>query len=496
MNTEVRGGDADSPNPAIKSTVLLWLVTVLAVFVVMIILGITMRLAQGQAITIELTTFYALMTMHGLGMAGSMFSAGLAIAWYLASKYVKPSVGVMRLSWLLFVIGAVGLLGATLIGRFGPGWYALYPLPFHNPAWPQWSIGLAIISLMLMGVAWLICQLDLLRAMAVRYGLSNLLGWQYFKAEKPAEELPAPILIVTICSIAGTLATIVGAATFTMYLIRWLAPQTQFDPLLLKNTMFMFGHTIVNLAMYCGIGAVYAFLPKYTKHAWGLNKLTVVAWNATLFFILGAYFHHLYADFAQSTTLQYIGLLASYMSTIPATAVTVFGVGSQVYGSGLRWSFTPLAFFLGIVGWVVGGFAAVVDATIAVNQIFHNTLWVPGHFHTYFVVGFVLILIGFIHRFVGSTAERLAKSSLWAMIVGGYGFVLMFYLGGLYGVPRRFAMYSAISFGSIAKVGAALAVGGAVFATLFLLGVLGFCTSLVTGRQTKPASTPALGAAE
>lgn len=481
--------------PAVRRTVLLWLVTVLAVFVIMVLLGITMRLAQGRAITIELTTFYAVMTMHGLGMAGSLFSGGLAISWYIAARYVRPSVVLMRFSWVLFVFGAGGLLVATLVGRFGAGWYALYPLPFHNPTWPQWSIGLAVVSLMVMGLGWLLCQLDLLRAIAARYGVSNLLGWQYFTGG-PKEELPAPVLIVSVCSIAGTLATIVGAATFTMYLVRWIAPQTQLDPLLLKNTMFMFGHTIVNLAMYCGIGAIYTFLPAYTKHPWGLNKLTVAAWNATLIAVLGAYFHHLYADFAQSTTLQSVGLIASYLSTIPATAVTVFGVVSQVYGSGLRWTFTPLAFFLGIVGWVVGGLAAVIDATIAVNQVFHNTLWVPGHFHTYFVVGFVLILLGFIHRLVGSVAERLAMTSLGAMILGGYGFVVMFYLGGLSGVPRRFASYQAISFGSIAKDGAQLAIGGSIFATLFLAGVLGFCTSLATGRSARPASAPAPLAAE
>lgn len=492
MSTERNEGDTGSPEPAVRTTVLLWLVTVLTVFVVMITLGITMRLAQGQAISIDPTTFYAVMTMHGLGMAGTLFAAGLVIVWQIAATYVSPSVRVMRVSWLLFVVGAVGLLVATLIGGFGPGWYALYPLPFVNPVWPQWSIGLAIVSLMVMGVSWLLCQLDLLRAMAARYGVSNLLGWQYFKKDKPEQELPAPILVITVCAVAGTLGTLVGAATFVMYLIKWLAPQAQFDALLMKNTMFMFGHIIVNLAMYCGIGAVYAYLPAYTKHAWRLNRLTVIAWNATLVFILVAYFHHLYADFAQSHALQYAGLIASYMSAIPATAVTVFGVGSQVYGSGLRWTFTPLAFFLGILGWVVGGFAAVIDSTIAVNQIFHNTLWVPGHFHTYFLVGFVLILLGFIHRFVGSTAERLAKASLWAMVVGGYGFVLMFYLGGLYGVPRRYASYQAISVGSIAKTGTQLAFGGSIFATVILLGVLGFCVSLIVGRsKTKPAPAPA-----
>ncbi len=488
MSTYMKGDDARSDEQAVRSTTLLWFVTVLAVFVIMITFGITMRLAQGQALDVALPVFYALMTMHGLGMVGATFSAGLAMIWFITASYAKPSVGLMRFALVLFIAGAVGLLAATLIGRFGAGWYALYPLPFHNPIWPQWSIGVAIVSLMLLGVSWLLCQLDILRALAVRYGVSKLLGWQYFSAAKPLEELPAPVLIVVMCTVAGTLGTLSGAATFAIYLFKWFAPQASFDALLLKNTMFLFGHIIVNLAMYCGIAAVYEFLPSYTKRSWGLNKITVLAWNATFIFILGAYFHHLYADFAQPTALQYAGQILSYSSAVPATAVTVFGVGSQVFGSGLRWTFTPLAFFLGILGWVIGGIAAVVDSTIAINQIFHNTLWVPGHFHTYFLVGFVFIMLGFVHRFAASGAERLATGSLWAMVVGGYSFVLMFYLGGLSAVPRRYASYQALSFGSIGGTGAHLALAGAIFAAVFLLGIVGFYVSLVRGRGTALAA--------
>ncbi len=478
----------DSTDRASRTVTVLWMVTTLTVFLLMITFGITMRLAQGQAVNLNPGTFYALMTMHGLGMVGSLFSAGLAIIWFISVGYTKLSVGLMRFALALFIIGAAGLLAATVIGRFGPGWYLLYPLPFVNPTWPQWSIGLAIISLMLMGVSWLVIQLDILRGLAARFGASKLLGWQYMSRTPPAEELPAPVLVVVVCAIAGVIGTLIGAATFAIYLFKWFAPAAAFDPLLLKNSMLMFGHIIANLAMYCGIGAVYAYLPTYTKRSWHLNRITMLAWNATLIFILGAYFHHLYQDFAQPEGLQYAGQILSYMSAIPATAVTVFGVGSQVYGAGLRWTFTPLAFFLGILGWVIGGIAAVVDSTIAVNRVFHNTLWVPAHFHTYFLVGFVFLMLGFLHRLVASTSQRLSSASLWAMVVGGYGFVLMFYLGGLYGVPRRYSTYGNLTFGGLDKIGAHLALGGATFASVFLLGALGFTISLMRRSAGKPAA--------
>lgn len=462
-----------------------WLVTTLAIFALMVGLGITMRLAQAGQITLQPQTFYALMTMHGLGMAGTLFSAGIAILWLRLTRICRPSRAVMQLGYVLFTLGAVGLVAATLVGGFGPGWYALYPLPFVNAVWPSWSTGLAIGSLMLMGVAWLLVQLDILRAMAARYGVRRLLAWDHLRKEQPKEPLPALVLIASMCTIAGALAAVTGAATLMMYIFKWQAPTTDLDPLLLKNMMFMFGHTIVNVTMYAGIGVIYDVMPGYTKRPWKVNRLTAIAWNATLFFVLFAYFHHLYMDFAQPTGLHYFGQVASYASAVPATAVTVFGLGSQIYRSGIRWSFTPLAFSAGIVGWVIGGVAAVLDSTIAFNRVFHNTLWVPGHFHTYFVVGYVLILLGFMHHALRSRAERWAGIGLTAMVVGGYAFVLMFYLGGLGSVPRRYASYASIAAGDIAERGASLALYGAIAAVVFLLGALVFYASLLRGRGAR-----------
>lgn len=459
-----------------------WLVTTLAIFLLLVTLGITMRLAQGAVVPLSTPDFYALMTMHGLGMAGTLFSAGIAMVWFVAARHARPSRAAMWVAYVLFVAGAVALLVATLIGKFAAGWYALYPLPFLKATWPGWATGATIVALMAMGLAWLVAQLDILRALAAEHGIGRMFAWDRFRSGA-GEPAPAGVLIASICAVAGVLGTIVGAATLMTYLFKWLAPATEFDALLLKNGMFMFGHTIVNVAMYCGICAIYELMPRFTGRAWKVTRTVAVAWNATLFFILFAYFHHLYMDFVQPVALQVFGQIASYGSAVPATAVTVFGLGAQLHRSGLRWSFAPAAFTLGILGWVLGGITAVVDSTIAVNLVFHNTLWVPAHFHTYFLVGYVLILLGFMHFFLRSRAERLAGTGLAAMIAGGYTFVLMFFLGGLDSVPRRFASYATIPYPDLAERAAELARWGAVGGSVFLLGALVFCVSLVAGRR-------------
>lgn len=470
-----------------------WLVTMVAIMVLMVVLGITMRLAQGAVISLSPPAFYATMTMHGLGMAGALFSAGIVMVWWVTSQYARPSRGAMWVAYVLFVAGAGALLIATLIGKFAAGWYALYPLPFVNATWPRWATSATIVALMTMGVAWLIAQLDILRALAAEYGLTRMFAWDRF-GDDAREPAPAGVLIASVCAVAGVLGTIVGAATLMIYLFKWFAPATAFDPLLLKNGMFMFGHTIVNVAMYCGICAVYVVMPTFTGRPWKVTRTVAVAWNATLLFILFAYFHHLYMDFAQPLGLQFVGQFASYASAVPATAVTVFGLGAQLHRSGIRWSFVPAAFTLAILGWVFGGITAVVDSTIAVNEVFHNTLWVPGHFHTYFLVGYVLILLGFLYWFVRSRAERLARTGLVTMTVGGYAFVLMFLLAGLSSVPRRFDSYRAIPYPELVTQATNLAVWGAVAGSVFLVGVLLYFVSLVVGRGT--ARIPAAQARE
>ena len=82
---------------------------------------------------------------------------------------------------------------------------------------------------------------------------------------------------------------------------------------------------------------------------------------SVLLIVLFAYFHHLYMDFVQPGTLQYIGQIASYASAIPASVVTLFGALLLVYHARMRWNLTSILLFLGLAGWAVGGIGAVIE---------------------------------------------------------------------------------------------------------------------------------------
>jgi cytochrome c oxidase subunit 1 len=80
----------------------------------------------------------------------------------------------------------------------------------------------------------------------------------------------------------------------------------------------------------------------------------------------------------------------------------------------------PSCFLIGVAGWAIGGFAAVVDSTIAVNKILHNTLWVPAHFHTYMLTGVVLFIFGFLfylsHTKEEQYKDKFAKFGFWLFV--------------------------------------------------------------------------------
>jgi cytochrome c oxidase subunit 1 len=386
------------------------------------------------------------MTLHGLGMVGLWFVAGMAGLSVLLANYVRPTLTVSWVAYGATLAGVVLLLAATLVGRLGVGWYFLYPLPFFSGGtWPVWATAALFAALAIMGLGWTLWTGDLLWAIARRYRLSDALGWRYLRSGA-ASDVP-PIIIISTVSFIGVLAGLVAAVVILVLVgVERLGGGFTNDALLIKNLTFYFGHMLVNITMYFGVAMVYEVLPSYAGRPWKTNTLVVVAWNLVLLLVMFAYLHHLYMDFAQPLWLQVTGQLSSYLISVPAAVVTIFSTLVLLYGSTMRWRLPSLMLVLGVMGWAIGGVAAVIDSTVAVNTHFHNTLWVPAHFHTYYVMGVVLMILGTVFHLVTDLSRlpesrALTRAIVGTVGVGGYGFVLMLYLAGVAGVPRRYAVY-------------------------------------------------------
>ena len=452
----------------------LWIITVLFLFIVNIVLGILMRLNQGEIIHEQPATFYAHMTTHGLTQIGIWFVAGMAGINYLMERYLKTSYLANVVAMVLTVTGILMLWTSTYIGNFHAGWTFLYPLPL-KVMWAKWATPLFLGSILVMGIGWLTWAVSLMTQILKKYPLTKALAWQHFR-KNPTIQTP-PFILISMITLIGIIACLLGAVLLlAMYAAEYYSNGAFVnDALLMKNLTYFFGHTIANEMLYLGLAVIYELFPEVGgRPKWKTTWYVALAWNCTLVFILTAFFHHLYMDFVQPVEFQIVGQIASYMASLPAAGVTVFSVLVAVYRTPIKWSLTNLLFFIGVAGWVIGGLGAVIDVTITNNFVLHNTLWVPAHFHTYNALGNVLFSLAFFHWFSiqfseNTNFEKLTKLKLTLLLVGGIGFLLAFYIGGAESIPRRYSNYPAEF-----PMAAPLAIGAVVFATIYLAAILIF----------------------
>lgn len=458
----------------LKKITSLWIITVLALFIANIVLGILMRLNQGEIIHEQPNVFYAHMTTHGLTQVGIWLVAGLAGINYLMERYLKTSYLANVVAMVLTITGILMLWTSTYIGNFHAGWTFLYPLPL-KVMWAKWATPLFLVSILVMGLGWLIWSVSLMTQILKNYSITKALAWQHFK-KNPTVQTP-PFILISMITLIGIITCLLGAVLLLgMYATEYFSNGTFVnDALLMKNITYFFGHTIANEALYLGLALIYELFAEVSgRPKWKTTWYVALAWNCTLVFILTAFFHHLYMDFVQPLGFQMVGQIASYMASLPAAGVTVFSVIVAVYRTPVKWSLTNLLFFIGVAGWVIGGLGAVIDVTISNNFVLHNTLWVPAHFHTYNVLGNVLFSLAFFHWFSiqfkeQNNIEKYSKLKLALLLIGGIGFLMAFYIGGAESIPRRYSNYPAEF-----TMAAPLAIGAALFAIVYLAAIIIF----------------------
>ena len=459
------------------NTLIAYLAVSAVVFVLMMTLGVLMRLAQSQWLDLPPDLFYRMMTAHGAGLVGAVGLASSAVLWYFLRKYVALSAGALLINLALFLIGAVLVLGGIFIGGFGGGWTFLFPLPSHGLAmWGPAGAASYLAGLLAIGTGFLLLYLDVARAILAKYGnFGRSLGWPQLFRGSAQEAPPAAVVAATMVLIVNIAGIASGAVVLVLILVNLFLPAFQLDPLLAKNLTYFFGHVFINATIYQAVIAVYEVLPEYTNRPWKVNRVFLAAWTASTLMVMIVYPHHLLMDFVMPTWMLIMGQVISYASGLPVLVVTVYGALMIVHRSGIRWDMASGLLFLSMFGWAAGVIPAVIDGTIMVNSVMHNTMWVPGHFHMYLILGLVAMLFGFMYYATRSKPDarvsKLDGLGFWAFAAGGLGFCLMFLASGSASVPRRWAVHYMewLPHAQLASAfGAAVLAGTVIFLISFL----------------------------
>jgi cytochrome c oxidase subunit 1 len=446
---------ADAPplytgtNGSVLRAGIVYLVTGFATFLVMGLLGLLMRLDHAGILVVSPDWFYRIMTLHGAAMVAAILLATLGGLCAVLSQWVRLSARALWIGFVVYMTGMGLVTLATLVGRFAGGWTVLHPLPFEGRTWSLAAALAMYAGYLFTALGLLVVCVAILRATTAAHGgLAGALALRYLIAprEGPPANLPhPPELIATVIAIDGLLASLAGLVYLVPVFAQAAGVVPAVDALFAKNFVLLFGHTMANLSIYIGAGLVYATLPHYTGRPWKTTWPVVFAWDLVIVLMLINYSHHLYQDFAQPFALQLLGQLGSYAVGLPSFIVTIVGALALVYRSGLRWSAPSILIVLGLWGWVFGGLGAVLDATPPVNQVMHNTMWVPAHFHTYYILGAAAFAWAYLYHVLAELSDepdrRGGRLAAWLYGVGAAGFVVMFFVAGAHSVPRRYAVH-------------------------------------------------------
>lgn len=463
----------------------LYIISSLALFLLMMLLGLTMRATQATWADVGTTLFYRIMTIHGAGMVGTSSLATTAVMWFFLRKYVRLHLWAFLTNYVLFMLGVVAILVAVLIGGYAGAWTFLYPLPVHSlGVWDINAAALFMVGYLLIGVGMLVFYLDAMAAIIRVFGnLGRALGLQWLFRGKIDASHPKAVVASTMVIIANSLGILAGAAVLVMCLINAYFPSVTLDALLVKNLIYWFGHMVINATIYMGVIAVYELLPRYSGRPYPISRPFLWSWAVSLVFVVIVFPHHLLMDYAEPRWMMVMGQIVSFGAGFPVFLVTAYGVLTNIYRANMRWKMPSRLAVLAVYGWAAGIVPAIIDGTISVNRVMHNTEWVPGHFHFYILLGVLPMTLALMYHVIGSRAQLpddtvSDKLSFPLYILGGITFCLAFLDAGHASVPRRYAAHLPewIPYDRV----------GSIAAMLVIVGMLLFASRVVIGLLKEP----------
>jgi cytochrome c oxidase subunit 1 len=451
------------------------------VFLLMMLAGATMRAVQGNVVSLGADIFYQLLTVHGIGVVGIAGLASTGVLWYFLRQYVPLSTKIFWLNFGIFLTGVVIILASIFLGKYAGGWTFLYPLPGTSlGVWPTGAAAAFLLGVLIIGTGFLILYLDVGRAILSRYGsFGRALGLTQLFGKEPVNPYhPATVVAGTMVLIVNFIGIAVGAVVLVMMLVNLYDPEFKPDALLVKNLIYFFGHVFINATIYASVTAVYELLPRYTGRPYKTSKVFYAAWFAIVFMVMGVYPHHLYMDVPMPMWAMITAQALSYGSGLPVMVVTGYGALMLVYRSGIQWNTSAKLLILSMFGWAGGVIPAIIDAMVSVNRVLHNTLWVPGHFHFYLLLGLLPMIFGFTFYLLNVSQEEkpplIERLGFYSYVGGALLLSLVFLASGSNGIPRRWAVHLEewIPYAQWGTLAAILVVLGVLLFTIRVLTVL------------------------
>lgn len=442
-----------------------------------------------------LRTYYQGLTAHGVAnvlIFTFSFSNGF-LPLMTARALSRPLDG--RLIWASFVALLLGniLTVYAVVGNKASVLYTSYaPLQAH---WTYY-IGLALVVVS----TWL--------ALA-----SMLIMLRRWRRENPGVRIPLLAYISVVSYLMWFLASLPIAVSFLGFLSPWSMGLTaKIDPLLTRTLFWFTGHAIVYAWLLPAYVSWYALIPRQVGGVLISDSYARVTFILFLLLSIPTGFHHQYTDPGISTTMKGIHAVLTFGVFFPSL-ITAFSVmasleigGRRAGGKGLLgwirrlpWGDPSVtAQLLAMLVFILGGATGLVNASYTMNQVIHNTTWVPGHFHMTVGTAVALTLMGVAYWLIpyltgrALYSRKLGLASTWFYAIGVLIFARGMISAGLEGMPRRIFRAQATYDNPAWDLGGMLTgIGGTLMFTGVMLFFLTVGLTVLMGRRgEQPKDVP------
>jgi cytochrome c oxidase subunit 1 len=413
-------------------------------FLVGIVAAFGIVMTRWQAVhLLPADLFYRFLTLHGLNMLiFFIIFFEMAVLYFAGPVLLNCRLPMPRAGWLAFALMVAGMLTVNttvLAGKADVLFTSYPPLQAH----PLYYLGIILFAVgALVVTALFFATLVVARRERTYAGSIPLVSFGALTA--------AIIAVITLLH---------GAAIYIPTFL-WSLGLMHVDPQVYRMVWWGLGHSSQQINVAAQV-SVWYLLAGLTVGGVVVNeKISRMAFVLYILFISMASAHHLLVDpgmgpawkIWNTSYAMYLAVLASMVHGFTVPAGVEMGQRLRGYTRGTfewlkkaPWSdpgFSGMALSVVIFGFL-GGVTGVTIGTEQINIIAHNTLRVPGHFHTTVVGGTALAFMAVTYYVLplifGKRVAfwRLAKVQPYLFAVGIVILSMSMIFQGIFGVPRR-----------------------------------------------------------
>ena len=387
--------------------------------------------------------YYQGLTLHGV-INALVLTTFFAVAFGHAtiSFYLKKEINT-KLGWLSFwlmTIGTALAAWAMLAGKASVLYTFYPPLKGH----PFFYLGAALLII----GSWI-----------------PLFDWArmyvQWKKQNPVIKTPLAVLGTLINFTIWFVCTLAVAYEVLVLLLPWAIGWTPTVNVTLARTLFwFFGHALVYFWLLPAYIMFYTILPKVAGGKLYSDLAGRIALFLFLLFSVPVGVHHQFSDPSISKGIKMFQGLLTYGVSIPSF-ITAFTLAASLEYAGRKrgakglfgWMvklpyLDPNRFLFayliaGLILFVFGGLTGLVNASYQLNNVVHNTAWMPGHFHMTVAGPVFLAIIGMtIYLYSKTSGKRIFLPKVnviipYLWLIGVLIFSTGLSWGGLIGEPRR-----------------------------------------------------------